>query len=352
MDAQGQRSTIARGVLLALLAALAFGLTTPLVQRAGALSGPFATAFLLYAGAALGTSPWLERAPAAPLGRADAPRVVAIGLLGAAVAPVLFAWGLRRSSPAAASILTNTEAIFTALLARLVFREHLGRRVLLALSLMLAGGVVVVRASASGAASGSAIGLAVLVAGMFAWALDNALARPLADRDPAWVVVAKASVGAAATLALALIAGDAWPTPGGAMALLACGATCYGLSLRLYLFAQRRIGAARTASVFAIAPFVGAVLAWVLGDRTGTGSLAAGAALFAIGTWLHLTERHRHAHVHEATQHTHPHRHDDGHHDNTHDVYPVGEHSHEHAHGRVEHVHDHGEDLHHRHTHS
>ncbi len=354
MDAPRERSVIARGVMLALLAALAFGLTTPLVQRAGALAGPFATAFLLYAGAALGTAPWLRRSPAAPLVRGDLGRIVGIGLLGAAIAPTLFAWGLRRSAPAGASILTNTEAIFTALLARLLFREHLGRRVLFALSLMLAGGVVIVGASASGAASGSALGLAVLVAGMFAWALDNALARPLADRDPGWVVAAKAAVGATATATLALASGDVWPSAGCALVLLACGATGYGLSLRLYLLAQRRIGAARTASVFALAPFVGAVLAWALGDRAGTASIAAGAALFGLGTWLHLTERHRHPHVHDATAHAHahPHRHDDGHHDHSHDVYPAGEHSHSHVHARLEHAHEHGEDLHHRHTHS
>ena len=40
-----------RGGLLALLAATLFGISTPLVQRAGAGLGPFTTAALLYAGA-------------------------------------------------------------------------------------------------------------------------------------------------------------------------------------------------------------------------------------------------------------------------------------------------------------
>jgi drug/metabolite transporter (DMT)-like permease len=39
---------IARGVLLALAAALAFGLSTPFVQLAGRGVGPFTTAALLY----------------------------------------------------------------------------------------------------------------------------------------------------------------------------------------------------------------------------------------------------------------------------------------------------------------
>ena len=42
-----------RGGLLALGAAGLFGISTPLVQRAGGGLGPFATAALLYGGAAL-----------------------------------------------------------------------------------------------------------------------------------------------------------------------------------------------------------------------------------------------------------------------------------------------------------
>ena len=41
-----------RGALLALVAAVLFGVSTPLVQMAGRGLGPFTTAALLYAGAA------------------------------------------------------------------------------------------------------------------------------------------------------------------------------------------------------------------------------------------------------------------------------------------------------------
>ena len=42
-----------QGGLLALMAAVLFGISTPLVQRAGSDLGPFTTAALLYCGAAL-----------------------------------------------------------------------------------------------------------------------------------------------------------------------------------------------------------------------------------------------------------------------------------------------------------
>jgi hypothetical protein len=121
--------------------------------------------------------------------------------------------------------------------------------------------------------------------------------------------------------------------------------------LYLYLLAQRRIGAGRTGSVFALAPFIGAALAWVLGDRHA-GSLAfAAAGLFGLGVYLHVSEKHGHRHKHEPVEHEHMHRHDDGHHTHTHDPPFAGEHSHPHHHQRVEHEHEHAPDIHHGHTH-
>jgi drug/metabolite transporter (DMT)-like permease len=215
---------------------------------------------------------------------------------------------------------------------------------------MTAGGV----ALALDASIASSVGLAgaIAVAGAtLGWAIDNTLTRPLAERDPTRVIAAKAGLGAAVSCTIAIARGEPWPAVAHTSALLACGATGYGLSLRLYLLAQRRIGAGRTGSVFALAPFVGAAVAWA----TGGGALGAwGAvalALFGLGVWLHVGEHHGHAHVHDSLDHEHPHRHDDGHHTHAHDPPFTGEHTHAHHHDRIEHAHDHAPDVHHSHTH-
>ena len=65
-----------RGATLALLAALLFGVTTPLVQRAGVHVGALTTGALLYAGAALvGTVVRRPTAREAGLRRSDVPRL-------------------------------------------------------------------------------------------------------------------------------------------------------------------------------------------------------------------------------------------------------------------------------------
>jgi drug/metabolite transporter (DMT)-like permease len=344
-----------KGGLVALLAALLFGASTPFVQRLGAHVGSFSTAALLYAGAALvGASMRRPAHEEARLRRADAPRLLWMALFGAALGPVLLAWGLQRTSGTGASLMLTLEAVFTAVLARLWYHESLDRRVIAAMALLTAGGMLLVldRAGA-GTGGGGIVGLLAVAGATAAWGVDNALSRAVAERDPGQVVMVKAALGAAATAALAVASGEALPSAGAALGLLGVGATGYGLSLRFYLLAQRSFGAARTGSVFAFAPFVGAAVAMALGDRSGSPWMAGGAVLMGLGIVLHLAEKHAHAHAHEAMAHEHAHRHDDGHHTHTHEVMPVGMHSHAHAHAHepLAHTHAHVPDEHHAHRH-
>jgi drug/metabolite transporter (DMT)-like permease len=346
-------SPITSGVVLAVASALAFGVTTPLIAAFGANTGPLVTAALLYAGAAAASvivSPFATSSGHSLTPR-EFPRLIAVAGFGAALAPALLVWGLARAGATASSLVLNLEAVFTVLLARLVHREHIGRRVALAVAVILAGGMLVALDQAQSFGAVQFVGLVAVLGATVSWAADNTLTRALADIEPGQVVAAKGALGAIATTALALVLGERAPALRPALLLVLCGATGYGLSLRLYLLAQRRIGAARTGSVFATGPFVGAALAWLLGDRHAGPLTALGAATLGVGVLLHLTERHSHRHIHVSVEHDHPHRHDDGHHDHRHDPPVEGEHTHAHRHERTEHEHDHAPDIHHEHTH-
>ena len=340
-----------RGGLLALLAAALFGLSTPLVQRFGQGLGAFTTAALLYGGAALVAL--LMRHPPqreAALRRADLPRLLAMAGFGAVVGPVALAWGLQRTSGSSASLMLTLEALFTAVLAWKLYGESMDRRVVAAMLLLLAGGMALVLEQGL-AGNAQLLGLLAVLAATAAWGVDNTLSRGVAERDPGQVVLVKASLGATATVVLALVMGEPVPGAVAAMALLAVGATGYGLSLRFYLLAQREFGAARTGSVFAFAPFIGALGALALGDRSATGMMLAGGLLMLFGVLLHLAESHAHLHHHDALEHEHAHHHDDGHHLHTHIEMPTGTHSHWHHHAATRHTHPHVPDAHHLHPH-
>ena len=287
----------------------------------------------------------------ARLTRRDLPWLAGVAFFGALVGPVALAWGLQRASGAGASLMLTMEALFTAGLARILYGETMDRRVWLAMLTLLAGGVLLVVDQARSGQDAGVLGLVAVLVATAAWGTDNALSRALADRDPGQVVLAKSSLGASCALALAMVFGEAAPTIVAAAALLAIGACGYGLSLRFYLLAQRRFGAARTGSVFACAPFLGALGALVLGDRSGSWLMAGAGGLMALGVWTHLAERHEHEHQHEALEHEHAHSHDDGHHDHPHNPMPHGSHSHPHVHVPVRHAHPHAPDLHHQHRH-
>lgn len=339
------------GGLLALLSAALFGLSTPLVQSMGQGLGPFTTAGLLYAGAA-GVA-WFSRRPAtqeARLQKSDTPRLLAMAGTGAVIAPVALAWGLQHTSGASASLMLTLEAVFTALLAWHWYGETLDKRVGLAVTLLLAGGMVLVMEQGS-LGQVQLWGLLAVMLATLAWGVDNTLSRGVADRDPGQVILVKASLGVVCTGVLAGLLAEPMPQALSALGLVAVGATGYGLSLQFYLLAQRSFGAARTGSVFAFAPFIGALGAWALGDRSGTGLMVVAGLLMLAGVLLHLTETHAHMHTHEALEHEHAHRHDDGHHNHVHDPMPSGVHSHRHRHEAITHAHAHVPDAHHRHPH-
>ena len=343
-------SPIVVGVTTAIVAAVMFGVSAPLIGWASRDTGVLATACLLYAGAALiGGVARTRRA--FTLQRADLPRLAAIAVCGAVIAPALLVFGLHRSGALTASLLLNLEAVFTVVLAALIRREVIAGRVWVAVTLMAAGGAALAL-DAAARGTGGVLGALAVVGATLAWAIDNNLTQPLSSREPFDVVAAKASLGATLTGAAAVVTGEAWPELSHLVALLACGATAYGLSLALYILAQRRIGAARTGSVFALAPFIGATVAWIAGERAfGVWALAS-LPLFALGVWLHLTEQHRDLHHHPVIGHVHAHRHDDGHHDHTHDPPVDGEHAHSHEHHAVDHDHPHvHDDVHHGHSH-
>jgi drug/metabolite transporter (DMT)-like permease len=344
------RDPIAQGSWIAIAAAALFGLTTPLVKHFGVQAGPFATATLLYAGAALGAGLPRRRADEAVVTRAQAPRLTVVALFGSVLAPAALAWGLQRSGALAGSLLLNLEAVFTVALAALVYREPIGRRVATACLLMVVAGALLALRTHDGGTS-SALGIAALAIATLSWGVDNTLTRPLSDLDPRAVVFWKSTLGATLSAAIALVIRDAWPAHVAVIALLACGASGYGLSLRLYLRAQRALGAARTGSLFALAPFLGAAVAFSLGDRGGAELIALASVLFGVAAYLHVTEHHHHWHEHEALEHEHAHSHDDGHHDHHHEPPVVGTHTHPHRHEPQEHEHPHGSDLHHRHRH-
>jgi len=344
-----------QSVWIALLAAILFGISTPLAK--GLLTGisPQILAGLFYLGSGVGLSllrvlPPRGAVREAPLTRADAPWLAGALVFGGILAPVLLLVGLQRTLASNASLLLNLESVFTMLLAWLVFHENLDRRFALGIAGIFVGSVFI---SWQGYLAGGDIAGPLAVGGAcFCWAMDNNLTQRVSAGDPVQVAAAKGLVGGVVNLVLGICLGGVWPGVAWIAAALVVGFFGYGLSLVLFVLALRALGTARTGAYFSTAPFIGALVGLIMWREPTAPLFLAGSSAMLVGVWLCITERHEHAHAHEVMMHSHSHIHDE-HHQHPRDPEEVSRepHTHLHEHVRLVHRHVHYPDIHHRHQH-
>lgn len=255
------------GVGAALTAAVLFGLATPLAKGLIATVSPHLLGGLFYLGSGIGLSVigFLKksRAPAgAWISGREAAWLGAAILCGGIVAPPLQLLGVQRTPSSTASLLLNLEGVFTAVLAWVVFREHVNRRTALGMVAIVAGGAVLTW-SGSFAWSGLSGALAI-VGACFFWGLDNNFTQKVAGLEATRTAAIKGLVSGGVNCTLALAAGAQMPAAGPLAAALVLGFLSYGLSLVMFVLALRGLGTARTGAYFSLAPFVGSFVGLVL----------------------------------------------------------------------------------------
>jgi drug/metabolite transporter (DMT)-like permease len=340
------------GVIAALAAAVLFGAGAPAAKLLLGSTSPWLLAGLLYLGSGVGLAlvRRFRRSESVRLARGEVKWLAIAVMTGGVIGPVLLMLGLSRMSASAASLLLNAEAVFTALLAWFVFHENFDRRIALGMVLIVIGALVLSWPGEFGFVS-VLPALAVLGA-CFAWAIDNNLTRKIALTDATFIAMVKGIAAGAVNVTIAWALGATFPSFPVVVAACTVGFFSFGASLVLFVVALRHLGAARTGAYFSIAPFAGAMIAFVLLGEAVTVTLVVAGLLMAAGVWLHLTERHEHAHAHGVMEHAHEHLYDE-HHQHEHDSpMPQGtRHTHRHRHDPLTHSHSHYPDAHHGHPH-
>ena len=351
------RSHIAwRGAPSALASALLFGASTPLAKALLDNTSPWMLAGLLYLGSGVGLAA-LEfgrrlfggASTESPLRRADLKWLALATISGGMVGPVLLMAGLAVTKASTAALLLNLEGLATMVIAWIVFRENVDRRLLLGAFAILAGAVLL---SWQAGAAGLGFGALAIAGACLAWGIDNNLTRKISGSSPIQIAMVKGIVAGTVNVALALWMGaklTGWFTIGAAGTI---GFFGYGISLVLFVLGLRHLGTARASAYFSTAPFIGAAIAIAMFHEPLTIRLLIAALLMGTGLYLHLTEVHHHEHAHDAIEHEHRHVHDE-HHRHAHAADdPKGEpHTHWHRHPPMIHAHPHYPDLHHRHGH-
>ena len=199
-------------------------------------------------------------------------------------APIFLMIGLKRTTAANASLLNNFEIVATSLIAMLLFGEKIGKRLWTAIGLITLSSILL-SVEDAGCFCFSIGSLFVLLA-CVCWGLENNCTRCLSKSDPLEIVVIKGFGSGIGSVIIGLAAGEALPAWGDTLKILLLGFVAYGLSIYFYVYAQRYLGAAKTSAYYAIAPFVGVLLSFII-FREIPGVLFFVALLIMIaGTWM------------------------------------------------------------------
>ncbi|MBI4933182.1 MAG: DMT family transporter [Actinobacteria bacterium] len=323
-------------------AAVLFGAATPAIKLLVDDAGAVVLAGLLYLGAALAVAPIALRDPRPSATTPQRARLALAVAVGGGVAPVLLVLALDRTPAGTVSLLLNLELVATAVIAWLFLHEHIGARTAVGIVTVVAGGVVL-----AGTGSGFTAGALLVLGACICWGIDNAITASLDSYSPAQITLTKGVVAGTVNLVLGL-ALTGVPSARVIVVALCIGALGYGVSITMWITGARLVGAARGQTIFALAPFIGAVLAWPLNGEAPTRTLLVAFGVSLTGVLLVASGRHVHAHTHEPFEHTHPIDTDDPHHaPGTIEVLD----GQQHRHLVLAHAHEHLPDIHHRHTH-
>ncbi|MGB4659060.1 MAG: DMT family transporter [Mobilitalea sp.] len=284
-----------RSVIYAILAATLYALSSPCAKLLLRVVPVTMMAAFLYLGAGIGMGvigimyhiSGKQRGED-KLTVKETPYIIAMIVLDI-LAPILLMAGLARTTAANASLLNNFEIVATSLIAFIIFKEVISKRLWIAIFLVTAS-CMLLSFEDIGSFSFSYGSLFVLVA-CICWGFENNCTRKLSKKDPLQIVVIKGLCSGTGSLLIAVIIGESIPKVGFIFLILLLGFFAYGLSIYFYVMGQRYLGAAKTSTFYAVAPFLGAVMSLVIFREMPGVTFLIAVVIMMIGAYYAATDR-------------------------------------------------------------
>ncbi|MEH7114051.1 DMT family transporter [Neobacillus niacini] len=205
-------------------------------------------------------------------------------------APIFLMIGLTMTTPATVSLLNNFEIVATSLIALVIFKETINKRLWIAIGLITVASIFLSVEDFS-SISFSFGSLFVLLAAI-CWGLENNFTRMLSVKDPLEIVIIKGFGSGLGSLLISFIINETTTNVVYILATLLLGFVAYGLSIYLYVYAQRYLGAAKTSAYYAISPFIGVGLSFIMFLEIPTLSFIIALLIMIVGTYFASTDNH------------------------------------------------------------
>ncbi len=331
-----------KAAVFAIMAAALYAINIPLSKILLKDVTPTMMAALLYMGAGMGLIIYSlilrifgRSTDKEHLTKKELPFTVSMILLDIA-APILLMLGVRSTDSANVSLLNNFEIVATSVIAFVIFREVISKRLWTAIFLVTAASIML-----SFEGSGSFDfnkGSLFVIGACICWGFENNCTRMLSSKSSVEITTIKGCFSGLGSLIIAFIIGERLPTAAYLLSALVLGFVAYGLSINFYIMAQKDLGAAKTSIYYSISPFLGVIFSLIILRERPDMVFFAAMLIMAVATVITAKDtiavQHTHEHVHV---HTHIHRH--GNIVHTHEHAHV--HSHIHTHNTAEDIHDH-----------
>lgn len=278
------------GIALAILAAALYAINSPFSKLLLEYMPSTLMAGFLYLGAGLGMGVIAlfrklnkrERTEE-KITRADLPYTLAMIVLDIA-APIFLLLGLSSTSAANASLLNNFEIVATSLIALMIFKERISKRLWLGIGFVVTSCAILSFEDISSLRF--SFGSLFILLACICWGVENNCTRRLSAKDPLEIVLLKGIFSGLGSVIIGFVVGERVTHPWSIIAILLVGCVAYGFSIFVYVYAQRLLGAARTSAYYAIAPFIGVLLSLIIFKEIPPYTFFIALLLMAVGAWL------------------------------------------------------------------
>ena len=301
----------------AILAAALYAINVPLSKVLLNHVEPTMMASFLYLGAGIGLFLFgiVEKligkgGKKEPLTKKELPYTIAMVILDI-LAPILLMLGIARTNSANVSLLNNFEIVATSIIALVVFKEVISKKLWFAIFLVTIASIVLTFEG-----QGSFVfnqGSLFVLGACLCWGFENNCTKMISNKSSVEIVVIKGTFSGLGSLIVALLLGESIPAATRLFCVLILGFVAYGLSINFYIMAQKDLGAAKTSAYYSVAPFLGVAFSMVLLKERPSLQFFVALLIMIFSTVLMVKDtielQHTHEHRHGDLVHTHLHTH-------------------------------------------
>ena len=232
------------------------------------------------------------------------------------IAPIMLMFGLKSCTSGNASLLNNFEIVATSIIALFVFKEHISKKLLIAIVFVTVSSAILTFDASSLTFS---FGSLLVLGAATCWGLENNCTTKISSKNTYEIVTIKGLCCGIGSLAIGFCIGERLENYIYIIYALLLGFVAYGLSIFFYIKAQNQIGAAKTSAFYAVNPFIAVVLSFIIYQElpmwnfyVALGFMIVGTVFIVVDT-LEVKHEHEHEHVithcHDGVTHTHIIRH-------------------------------------------